>query len=109
MAGGRHSNPGDESRAAHLLAVRPTCNMGRVEGLKPAIQRQPGPIGGVSGKQRVWPHPTHEAFINSNGNGPYEPLWASAGSLGHWAAPQEQLINTKIPVPCGIVSTSEIF
>lgn len=43
------------------------------------------------------------------GTAHYEPLWASAGSLGHWAAPQEQLINTKIPVPCGIVSTSEIF
>lgn len=85
MAGGRHSNPGDESRAAHLLAVRPTCNMGRVEGLKPAIQRQPGPTGGVSGKQRVWPNPTHEAFINSNGNGPLRTpvgVCGFAGSLG---------------------------
>lgn len=109
MAGGRHSNPGGESRAAHPLAVRPAWNTGRVEGWEPAIQRQPGAFGGAPASSMRGRIPRTRLLQTRRGAARDEPPRASAGSLGHWAAPQEQLINTEIPVPRGIVYMSEIF
>lgn len=62
MAGGRHSNPGGESGAAHPLAVRPACNMG-------PSNDSPAPSAGA-GEQRAWLNPTHEALTNPKGSGP---------------------------------------